>query len=583
MKLSSALITAIAALITTSASAQEVFSSGPINVPISDGVTTSHTIFGGDFDRYLADVNVRLNLTHTFDSDLDIVLVAPNSFGYVHLCSDVGGAGQNMLGTIFDDQATNSILAAVAPMTGNFRPEGGPIDWAGSVALPSTALANLAALNGTDSFGDWTLYIYDDAGQDVGVLQEWAVIMSYLPSINPQVSLRILPSQFAPGGSGVVEARVTPGANPASTSYSFVSFLSEPNTGTIGSFRDDGVFPDVHPGDLTYTASINIPLSAPSGLWDLIVNVIDQASRLATGVDAFEILPNPQGACCVGGNCVIMAQYDCLAAGGSFSGAGTTCQNEEYTFSSAGGPFEDISGTGIIGPTGDDSVVNVPIGFDFPFYGNTYSNLFISSNGLVSFGSGSNEWINTPIPSLAAPNNAIYALWDDFNPEAGGHVYYRSLGSGPSQRFIVQWDRIPQFNTNDSNTFQLVLYPTGRIDFRYGAISAFTNADATIGVENVLGTVAISIPASSIFTGTNRTTSYIPRTCPSPCLWHADGCFADYTNDGGIDGDDVIAFFADWDNGNPCADADLSGGTDGDDVIAFFGSWDTSGAGSPGC
>ena len=93
MKLSSALITAIAALITTSASAQEIFSSGPINLPISDGLTTSHTIFGGQFDRYLADVNVRLNLTHTFDSDLDIVLVAPNNFGYVHLCSDVGGAG----------------------------------------------------------------------------------------------------------------------------------------------------------------------------------------------------------------------------------------------------------------------------------------------------------------------------------------------------------------------------------------------------------------------------------------------------------------------------------------------------------
>ncbi|MFN9992911.1 MAG: hypothetical protein ACK54H_06165 [Phycisphaerales bacterium] len=50
------------------------------------------------------------------------------------------------------------------------------------------------------------------------------------------------------------------------------------------------------------------------------------------------------------------------------------------------------------------------------------------------------------------------------------------------------------------------------------------------------------------------------------------GCPADWTNDGGVDGDDVIAFFTDWDAGN--ADYTGDGGTDGDDVIAFFADWD---------
>ncbi|MFZ4574197.1 MAG: hypothetical protein ACOYN0_07350 [Phycisphaerales bacterium] len=71
---------------------------------------------------------------------------------------------------------------------------------------------------------------------------------------------------------------------------------------------------------------------------------------------------------------------------------------------------------------------------------------------------------------------------------------------------------------------------------------------------------------------------------PGPtCAWANDGCFADYNNDGGIDGDDVIAFFADWDAGNACADADASQGVDGDDVIAFFGAWDAGGIGTSGC
>jgi len=67
------------------------------------------------------------------------------------------------------------------------------------------------------------------------------------------------------------------------------------------------------------------------------------------------------------------------------------------------------------------------------------------------------------------------------------------------------------------------------------------------------------------------------------CSWQADGCFSDYDNNGGIDGDDVIAFFADWDAAGACADVDASGGVDGDDVILFFGAWDAGGVGFPGC
>ncbi len=61
------------------------------------------------------------------------------------------------------------------------------------------------------------------------------------------------------------------------------------------------------------------------------------------------------------------------------------------------------------------------------------------------------------------------------------------------------------------------------------------------------------------------------------CPWSGDGCFADYNNDGGIDGDDVIGFFSDWDSSAACADVDQSGGIDGDDVISFFAQWDASG------
>ena len=53
------------------------------------------------------------------------------------------------------------------------------------------------------------------------------------------------------------------------------------------------------------------------------------------------------------------------------------------------------------------------------------------------------------------------------------------------------------------------------------------------------------------------------------------GCPADFNGDGGVDGDDVIAFFAAWDINDIAADFDGNGGVDGDDVIGFFGNWDS--------
>jgi hypothetical protein len=77
--------------------------------------------------------------------------------------------------------------------------------------------------------------------------------------------------------------------------------------------------------------------------------------------------------------------------------------------------------------------------------------------------------------------------------------------------------------------------------------------------------------------GSNAAGILFPELPPPACAWQIQGCPADYDNSGGIDGDDVIAFFGEWDAGAECADADESGGIDGDDVIVFFGLWDAGG------
>ncbi len=115
------------------------------------------------------------------------------------------------------------------------------------------------------------------------------------------------------------------------------------------------------------------------------------------------------------------------------------------------------------------------------------------------------------------------------------------------------------------------------------------NADGTpFAVTSAGGTFDYSFdPATgrlAICDFAGRRVFIFSTTAPTPpCPWVADGCFADYNNDGGIDGDDVIAFFAAWDAGESCADVDASTGVDGDDVINFFAAWDAGGVGFPGC
>ena len=103
------------------------------------------------------DVNVQLTISHTRDQDLDVYLISPDGTR-VQLFTDVGGNGDHFTGTILDDQASVSITAGAAPFAGTYRPEG-----------------SLAALNGKNALGTWTLEITDDQWLYSGTLHSWSI------------------------------------------------------------------------------------------------------------------------------------------------------------------------------------------------------------------------------------------------------------------------------------------------------------------------------------------------------------------------------------------------------------------------
>jgi len=168
-----------------------------------------------------------------------------------------------------------------------------------------------------------------------------------------------------------------------------------------------------------------------------------------------------------------------------------------YTVTSPGYSFEDISATGtaisFVYPDYDSE--SVPIGFTFPIYGISYTNLFVSTSGLISFGVAEPSYYNTDLST--SPSEAVIAPFWDYLTVSGASdskVVYQVVGSGSSQHIDIQWNDISfLFDSPVSGglTFEAQLYANGSIRFNYKSLSTGHNSgsydlgrSAAVGIKD---------------------------------------------------------------------------------------------------
>ncbi len=148
---------------------------------------------------------------------------------------------------------------------------------------------------------------------------------------------------------------------------------------------------------------------------------------------------------------------------------------------------------------GDDQMsAAIPIGFNFDFYCNTYSQVEVSSNGFLTF--DLNAFANgccsgMSIPSGLTPNNFVALFWNDLNPNNGGTITYTTIGTSPNQIFIVSFNSIPHYNGGGNCTGQMVLYETSNTIEIYTASYVTNNNPCTQGIENSGGTAGAFDPS----------------------------------------------------------------------------------------
>jgi hypothetical protein len=161
-------------------------------------------------------------------------------------------------------------------------------------------------------------------------------------------------------------------------------------------------------------------------------------------------------------------------AGRSFAFVPLSPEATSYRVETGGGAFE--SGLGQRVALGDDDSRSFELGFELPFFGRRSRQVFLNSDGNLTLVSAESASTERSLSRFLAGPPRIALFFNDLNPEVGGEVRVANL----PDRLVVSWDRVPEFDTVNRNTFQVVVEPSGRITFRYG-----TTIEATTAVVGI--------------------------------------------------------------------------------------------------
>jgi hypothetical protein len=111
-------------------------------------------------------------------------------------------------------------------------------------------------------------------------------------------------------------------------------------------------------------------------------------------------------------------------------------------------------------------------------FSHSFAGFYIGSNGYITFGEGDNEYSE----SLTRHFNIkrISALFEDLSPSQGGKVSWKEL----ADRAAVTWEKVAEYGSSNSNTFQIEMFFDGRIQISWLTVEA---VNGIVGLSDGLG------------------------------------------------------------------------------------------------
>jgi hypothetical protein len=201
------------------------------------------------------------------------------------------------------------------------------------------------------------------------------------------------------------------------------------------------------------------------------------------------------------------------------------CSEEAMAF-----PTDPAGGTPIT--LSDDDSEEVVLANPVTLYGVSYNSIFVGSNGYLTFTGPDTDYSETLPEHFAQPR--IAGLYDDFNPTVGGTVSVLEL----PDRVAVTYDGISEYDTTNSNNFQIEMFFNGDITITHLGMDA---QDGISGLSEGNG-----VPVDFLNSELSSGSCFVP--CPG-----------DYNGDMMVDAADMSLLIAHWANPGPAEDLNGDG------------------------
>jgi len=137
-------------------------------------------------------------------------------------------------------------------------------------------------------------------------------------------------------------------------------------------------------------------------------------------------------------------------------------------------PVDPSSGTLVT--LAEDACQNVTLtgGARVGPYGQSYSGYYICDNGYITFAGPDNDWTETLTEHFSIPR--LSPLYHDLSKPGGGTIRRQQL----SDRAVVTYIGVPEYNTTNSNNIQVEMFFDGTIRFTWLQVDAVA---AVVGIS----------------------------------------------------------------------------------------------------
>jgi subtilisin-like proprotein convertase family protein len=212
--------------------------------PNSPGAVASNSI-AVPISGTISDVNISLNVTHSWPNDLIIAINTPGDATQVPVWNRSCAGNDNFNVTLNDGSPA---FTCAANMTGTFSP-----------ASP------LAAFNGDEANGTWNLLVADYYNQDTGTINSWSV------EVCTQTVTLATPS------NELVDFTIYPNPNKGNFNIQFDNTSSNEVTVNVYDMRGRTIFENKYSNQATFNENIQLS-NAQSGVY--LVSVTDGTNKI---------------------------------------------------------------------------------------------------------------------------------------------------------------------------------------------------------------------------------------------------------------------------------------------------------------